>query len=213
MGGQPPTPAERQGSCGLIDTLPYLRQPRGHNPLELFAGDGLPDPQDLHPRRHNYWGYSPLSWMVPIRANLVRERPLEARSRCAPSSTACHQAGWRCCWMWSLQPPSGSCNQNGPPVSWAKAFCRRPLLPAERVERVQDVTVAQHDRGNRPHVAAFCHSSRCAAGALELGIDWLSASSWHRPLRGENFAAARIKPPCSRRSKPIRSSATLKLVE
>ncbi len=183
-GAGSPTPAERQGSLlGLIDTLPYLRS-LGVTTLELLPVMAF-DPQDAPTGRHNYWGYSPLSWMAPHQGYLVGNDPLEARQQVRALVTACHQAGLEVL-LDVVYNHTSEGNQNGPTLSW-RGFADALYYQQNESSEYQDVTGCGNTiAANRPLVRRLIiESMRC--WALELGIDGFRFDLGIALSRGENM--------------------------
>ena len=82
----------KQGTyAGIIEKIPYLRD------LGITAVELLPvyayDAQDALPGRHNYWGYSPVSFFAPHAAYCSRKDPLAPLDEFRDMVKALHRAG------------------------------------------------------------------------------------------------------------------------
>ncbi len=182
--GSPVAP-ERQGSLlGLIDTLPYLRS-LGVTALELLPVMAF-DPQDAPLGRHNYWGYSPLSWMAPHQGYLLGDDPLQARPQVRQLVTACHQAGLEVLLDVVLNHTSEG-NQYGPTLSWRGLGDRLYYHQTGRGDYLDVTGCGNTVAANRPLVRRLLlESLRC--WALELGIDGFRFDLGIALSRGEELA-------------------------
>ncbi len=76
---------------GLIDKIPYLQE------LGVTAVELLPvfqfDPQDAPPGTVNYWGYQPISFLVPHHGYAVNPEPLAVLDEFRTMVKAFHRAG------------------------------------------------------------------------------------------------------------------------
>lgn len=185
QGESSPVAPERRGSLlGLIDTIPYLKS-LGVTTLELLPVMAF-DPQDAPPGRHNYWGYSPISWMAPHHGYLLGDDPLQARNQVRALVMACHQAGLEVVLDVVLNHTSEG-NQDGPTLSW-RGFADRLYYHQNPDGDYLDVTGCGNTvAANRPLVRQLMMEAlRC--WALELGIDGFRFDLGIALSRGENLA-------------------------
>ena len=85
-------PSTRAGTyLGLIDKIPYL-QDLGVTAVELLPVFQF-DPQDAPPGRVNYWGYQPVSFLVPHHGYAVSADPLAVLDEFRTMVKAFHRAG------------------------------------------------------------------------------------------------------------------------
>ena len=91
-------------------TLSYL-QSLGVTSIELLPIQAKQDELFLQERgRHNYWGYSPLSYFSPEPSYATAEAQRKGRGRSATRSSAwcarCMRPGSRSSWTWCTTTPA-----------------------------------------------------------------------------------------------------------
>ena len=180
-----PVPAQLHGSLlGLIPTIPYLKD-LGITTIELLPVMAF-DPNDAPAGRHNYWGYSPLSWMAPHPDYLVGDDPLSGRDQVRQLVTACHRAGIEVL-LDVVYNHTTEGNQDGPTLSW-RGFCDRLYYQQSAKGDYQDVSGCGNTiAANRPLVRQLIlESLRC--WATELGIDGFRFDLGIALSRGDNLA-------------------------
>ena len=180
-----PVPAQLHGSLlGLIPTIPYLKD-LGITTIELLPVMAF-DPNDAPAGRHNYWGYSPLSWMAPHPDYLVGDDPLSGRDQVRQLVTACHRAGIEVL-LDVVYNHTTEGNQDGPTLSW-RGFCDRLYYQQSAKGDYQDVSGCGNTiAANRPLVRRLIlESLRC--WATELGIDGFRFDLGIALSRGDNLA-------------------------
>ncbi len=180
-----PVPSQLQGSLlGLIPTIPYLKD-LGITTIELLPVMAF-DPNDAPAGRHNYWGYSPLSWMAPHPDYLVGDDPLSGRDQVRQLVTACHRAGIEVL-LDVVYNHTTEGNQDGPTLSW-RGFCDRLYYQQSAKGDYQDVSGCGNTiAANRPLVRRLIlESLRC--WATELGIDGFRFDLGIALSRGDNLA-------------------------
>jgi glycogen operon protein len=180
-----PVPAQLHGSLlGLIHTIPYLKD-LGITTIELLPVMAF-DPNDAPAGRHNYWGYSPLSWMAPHPDYLVGDDPLSGRDQVRQLVTACHRAGIEVL-LDVVYNHTTEGNQDGPTLSW-RGFSDRLYYQQSAKGDYQDVSGCGNTiAANRPLVRRLIlESLRC--WATELGIDGFRFDLGIALSRGDNLA-------------------------
>ena len=163
-----PASAEHRGTfLGLIDALPYL-QSLGITAIELLPAMAF-DPADAPEGRHNYWGYSPLSWFAPHHSYVCGDDPLAGRQQLRQLVAACHDLGLEVL-VDVVYNHTTEGSAQGPCLSW-RGFADRLYYHQSADGIYQDVSGCGNSiAANHPlAVQLIIESMRC--WALELGVD------------------------------------------